>query len=278
MLEAFVRQGGYVIADVRPGLYDGHCKPLAKGLLDDLFGIRRTGRGPARKGKAVVVAADIEVTLDGVLCDAGVELLDAQAMAWCGGVPLMIARQIGEGGTLLLNFPLTSYPRLDAADTPEAAAELFLRLAASIDVRSPLRVLTGGRRTRNLEVVRWRNGELEIAALFRHTGADEDVLVDFERRAAATLHPSALVREGLSADDILDRLLGDAPGGARHAIEPRFACHCNAERVIRAALLLGRDEIRAIVEADETLEVRCEFCAERYRIPPNELGRRSLDA
>jgi molecular chaperone Hsp33 len=108
--------------------------------------------------------------------------------------------------------------------------------------------------------------------------ADSTILADFERRVAETLHPSELLRGGATVEELLSRLLGDTRSEASHTIEPRFTCPCNLERVIRAALLLGREEIREIIEADETLEVRCEFCAELYRIPPDELGRRSLDA
>ena len=33
LVREFVRQGGTLIADVRPGIYDGHCKPQAVGML-----------------------------------------------------------------------------------------------------------------------------------------------------------------------------------------------------------------------------------------------------
>ena len=37
----FVKRGGTVVADCRTALMDEHCKLLAKGQLDDLFGIER---------------------------------------------------------------------------------------------------------------------------------------------------------------------------------------------------------------------------------------------
>jgi molecular chaperone Hsp33 len=125
------------------------------------------------------------------------------------------------------------------------------------------------------------HGEIEAAGGYlvqSLPGADENVLAQFEQRVVETLHPSELLRDGATVDDLLERLLGDSRREASQTIEPRFACPCSIDRVIGAALLLGRDEIREIIEADETLEVRCEFCAELYRIPPDELGRRSLDA
>ncbi|MBW2267116.1 MAG: Hsp33 family molecular chaperone HslO [Deltaproteobacteria bacterium] len=126
-----------------------------------------------------------------------------------------------------------------------------------------------------------RDGKVEAAGGYlvqSLPGAADTVLADFEQRVVETLHPSELLRDGATVEEILARLLGDVRRETCQTIEPRFSCPCDSERVIRAALLLGREEIREIVATEETLEVRCEFCAELYRIPPDELGRRSPDA
>jgi len=109
-------------------------------------------------------------------------------------------------------------------------------------------------------------------------GADATVVAEFEARVAQTLHPSELLHAGATVDEILERLVGAVPRDRVEVLAPRFHCPCDLDRVIRAALLLGREEIREIVERDEELEVRCEFCAEVYRLPADELGRRCLDA
>jgi hypothetical protein len=180
-IRQFVRDGGRLVADVRPGIYTGRCKPREAGVLDDLFGIRRTGVGAAKKGQAVIDTDGGPVAFDDALCDPHVQLADGSASGRCGDTPIMIASGMGQGETLLLNFAMSSYPRMDLADTPEAAAELFLGLAAEAGIVPPVRTFTDGRRTRNLETARWRNGTLDIVALFRHTGEDEDVEVRLGR-------------------------------------------------------------------------------------------------
>ncbi|MFP4056614.1 MAG: beta-galactosidase [Candidatus Brocadiia bacterium] len=177
----FVLGGGYLVADVRPGIYDGRCKPRPRGCLDDLFGVRRTGRPKAREGPASIEMEGLRVDLGTVPCDPAVEAVDGQAFGRCGDVPLMIANDAGAGGTLLLNFPMTAYPRLDVEGTPEEAAALFLRLAASAGIRPPVAVRSDGRRTRNLQTVRWRNDGLELVALFRHRGEDEQARVELDQ-------------------------------------------------------------------------------------------------
>ncbi|MFW6161252.1 MAG: beta-galactosidase, partial [Planctomycetota bacterium] len=181
VIRRFVERGGSLAADVRPGLYDRHCKPRKTGVLDHLFGIRRAGRGEARKADVTLEMRERSVTVKGARCDPGVELTDGQAGAQADGLPLMITNEPGAGRTLLLNFAMASYPRIDQSDTPEAAAELLLSLAFDAGLWPTIRTVSDGRRTRNLETVRWRNGALEIVALFRHTGEDEAVRVELNQ-------------------------------------------------------------------------------------------------
>ncbi|WP_333841687.1 Hsp33 family molecular chaperone HslO [Pelomicrobium sp.] len=44
----------------------------------------------------------------------------------------------------------------------------------------------------------------------------------------------------------------------------RFGCSCSRERVQAMLRMLGRDEVRAIIAEQGTVEVRCEFCNRRY--------------
>ena len=178
VIRRFVENGGSLAADVRPGIYDGRCKPRQAGILDDLLGIRRSGRREAVKAAATIDMQDRFLTVKDARGDPDVTTTNGQAGGRAGALPVMITNESGAGQTLLLNFAMSSYPRLDLADTPEAAAELFLGLAADAGVFPPIRTTTGGRRTRDLETVRWRNGDIELVALFRHTGDDEDVQVE----------------------------------------------------------------------------------------------------
>jgi len=109
-------------------------------------------------------------------------------------------------------------------------------------------------------------------------GAEDDALAVLEAHVSENLHPSELVREGLSPDDILDRLLEGIGGGDRDGIRARFACPCSLERVRRAATVLGRAELREIAEKGEPLEMRCHFCAKEWRLSPDQVGSLLPDA
>ena len=56
------------------------------------------------------------------------------------------------------------------------------------------------------------------------------------------------------------------------AAAPRFACTCS--RAGSAAMLrsLGRAEVDDIVREQSRVEVGCEFCGQRYRFDPVDVG------
>jgi molecular chaperone Hsp33 len=54
--------------------------------------------------------------------------------------------------------------------------------------------------------------------------------------------------------------------------ELSFACHCDRERVIRALVSLGPDELQEIAAEDKPVELVCHFCGERYTFTPTEVA------
>jgi molecular chaperone Hsp33 len=118
-------------------------------------------------------------------------------------------------------------------------------------------------------------GEIEAAGGYliqSLPGADDEALAGLEQRVIDTSNPSQLLHDGASADQILERLLGGPPSSPVDRVYPRFHCPCSVERIRSAASLLGRKEIHEIIEQGEDLEVCCAFCADIYRLAPDELG------
>jgi molecular chaperone Hsp33 len=86
------------------------------------------------------------------------------------------------------------------------------------------------------------------------------------------------LRAGAGAEGLLRRLVGDVTSAPLARIAPRFHCPCGPRRVLRAVALLGRDELREIVEQEQSLEVRCAFCATLHRVAPADLAPLLSDA
>lgn len=178
VLRAFVENGGTLIADVRPGLFDNHCKPLERGCLDDLFGIRQTGN---------VAAAEAELRIGNLAAPAckvnpAVSLDGGTAAGRAGDVPVWISCKVGRGRAVLLNVSMSSFPKAGVAETPEAAYEVLAALFKEAGVQPRLSLRTAaGKPVRNCEIVRWLDGDIEIVALFREAGARESAVLVLPR-------------------------------------------------------------------------------------------------
>jgi len=174
VLRAFVEAGGTLIADVRPGLFDDHCKPLAAGCLDDLFGVRQAGN---------LGAATAELRVGGLCApdckvNPAVSLDGGAAAGQAGDVPVWISHKVGRGRAVLLNVSMSTFPKAGLPETPEATYAVLAALFKEAGVQPKLSLLTpAGLPMRNCEIVRWLDGDIEIVALFREAGQKEPAVL-----------------------------------------------------------------------------------------------------
>lgn len=102
-------------------------------------------------------------------------------------------------------------------------------------------------------------------------GADEAVISALETRLAAISSVTALLDEGLTPEDILNRLLGDMDLKLTDRLPVRFYCNCTKERVEKAIVAIGRKDLQEMVDANEPIEVNCHFCNRHYIFTVDEL-------
>ncbi|KAH8044793.1 Hsp33 protein [Aureococcus anophagefferens] len=53
---------------------------------------------------------------------------------------------------------------------------------------------------------------------------------------------------------------------------PAFKCDCGIDRVYRVLALLPRDEIQDILDQNDKIEARCEFCSRLYSLGKDEIA------
>lgn len=103
-------------------------------------------------------------------------------------------------------------------------------------------------------------------------GASDEEIERVEQNVLAMPKLSSLVLSNANCDDLIDRLLCDLGSRERHSSEPIYFCPCTRERAHRTLQLLGRAELREMVEQQQSQEVRCQFCGRAYDFSSNEIG------
>jgi molecular chaperone Hsp33 len=82
-----------------------------------------------------------------------------------------------------------------------------------------------------------------------------------------------LLRGGKTPEDLLELIFADIPFITLEKYVLAFRCSCSRERVEKAFISLGRDELASLLEEHEETVITCEFCHENYVFNREELER-----
>ena len=111
----------------------------------------------------------------------------------------------------------------------------------------------------------------------------EKVVQNVDAVIAGGLSTSEMLLRGLTVDDVLRLLLADIehdillPSQGQLEATPKFVCTCSDDRVFRTLALLPREEVRDIVNTNDKIEARCEFCCTLYTLSPEAITKHLED-
>ena len=102
-------------------------------------------------------------------------------------------------------------------------------------------------------------------------GADEDMITRIEAGVRAMGSVSGALAGGLDAEGLLRSVLADFELDIleKHPVE--YRCSCSRERVSRALISMGREELKKLIEEQGEAELTCQFCDTVYRFSKEEL-------
>ncbi|MBQ6874603.1 MAG: Hsp33 family molecular chaperone HslO [Lachnospiraceae bacterium] len=102
-------------------------------------------------------------------------------------------------------------------------------------------------------------------------GADEAVISALEERLGKINSITALLDEGLSPEDILERLLGDMELQIMDKLPAQFYCDCTKHKIERAIVAIGEKDLQEMIDDDQPIDVCCDFCNSHYEFSVDEL-------
>jgi len=106
-------------------------------------------------------------------------------------------------------------------------------------------------------------------------GTPDEVIDVIEERIAKLPHVSRMIGEGLSPEQILERIMDTPKILSRTDI--RFVCTCSEEKVTDVLVSLGREEMESMIQEQGEAEVFCHFCNERYHYDKEALEKIKID-
>jgi hypothetical protein len=245
-LEQFVANGGIVLADLCPGVWDNHGTYHSPGQLDHLFGVKRTeefalAAMPADWGVGVFEAEpDFNLKGDwliGQYYEKTLQAADGRALGkhifGPTKPPAFVFKRTGRGAAVLMNYLETEYRRVPE-QSQQLVATAVLKLAGvrrCVTLRDAAK--QGEPLTAGVKIMRWQDGP----ALYVGILLDQGRHVKVELPQAGQLYDLASGGRYLGQGDSVTLDLRDTP----HALLAVLPYKINGVTLQTQSGRLGKD-------------------------------------
>lgn len=222
---------------------------------EDLITLKIDGDGPIRQ---MTVSADPQAQVKGLMYDPSVELpLKANGHLDVGGGigagMLTVMKDLG------LKEPYTGQTPLT---TGEIGDDLTYYFAVSEQTPSAV----------GLGVLVDTDGSIKHAGGFiiqLMPFASEETISMLEKTLSGMSSVTDHFAAGETLEDMMRGLLGDI--GVEGELVPRYHCNCSRDRVTKALISLGRDELDKMIAEDKPVTLHCDFCNKDYVFETDEI-------
>jgi molecular chaperone Hsp33 len=215
------------------------------------------GNGPLRK---MIIESDSDGAVRGCVGNPAADLEPVQGKWNVAGLIgragfLTVSKDLGAGGQ-----PYLGVVQLVSSEIGE---DLAYYLADSEQTPSAV----------GLGAALAEDGQIDICGGFLVQAlpkADDVELEKIMAQIAGLPALSGLLDEG-GAEGVIRELFGDIPYTILESHDIFFRCGCGLEKVERALLTLGSEELRDMRSKESGAEVTCEFCRKKYSLGSAEL-------
>lgn len=101
--------------------------------------------------------------------------------------------------------------------------------------------------------------------------ATEEMISKLEQKLNTVPYVTDLLDMGKSPEEILEIILGDMDLKITDKMPTEFYCNCTKERVEKALISIGKEELEKIVVEDKKADLHCHFCNKEYHFAEDEL-------
>ncbi len=253
------------IHDLSPVVSAGLGRLLTAGAMmgsmlkgdDDLLTLQIRGDGPV---KGFTVTADAKARVKGCAIEPQV-MLPPNSLGKLdvgGSVGVGILSVIKDMG---LKEPYVGQTELQ---TGEIAEDLTYYFATSEQIPSAV----------GLGVLMEKDNTVKQAGGFiiqLMPFAEEEVIAALEEKLKNMDSVTNILDAGNTPEQLLELLLGDLGLEITDTMPVEYYCNCSKERVEKAIISIGRDEIQQMIDEGKPIEVKCQFCDDVYNFEVEDL-------
>lgn len=100
-------------------------------------------------------------------------------------------------------------------------------------------------------------------------GLTDEEITDIEKQLSTLPSMTTMMDQGLTLEQILQEVVPSIQ--VLESMDVQFNCSCSAERIEQTLLTLGKQELETLSDEDESVEVVCHFCNEKYNFTSEQL-------
>lgn len=102
-------------------------------------------------------------------------------------------------------------------------------------------------------------------------GAEEEVICKIEEKLGTLDSVTNMFESGKTPEDILVVILGDQNLEINERIDTKFYCNCCKDRVAKALISIGKEELQSMIDEGNDIVLNCHFCNTNYTFTVDEL-------
>ena len=99
----------------------------------------------------------------------------------------------------------------------------------------------------------------------------DEVIDQLEANISGVKSVTEMLSSGLTPENILHQLLAGLDVEILDRQEVAYFCNCSRDRMARALISLGREELGSLIEEGEPVELVCQFCRSKYTFSVDDL-------
>ena len=104
-------------------------------------------------------------------------------------------------------------------------------------------------------------------------GATDETAKKLEKILEDIPPVTAMINDGLGVDDLIFRITDGFDMLIENKEEhPKYSCKCSKERMEKALISIGEEELSGIIEEQGEAELTCQFCDNKYKFSKEELS------